>query len=319
MSTQTPPTPAAAPSVDALGRQLRLLKGLVGLLALALMGGAGFYLYQRHLGQPVTILIGGKPITTIRNAATANQLLAEAEREKVGAAFAGRTPILLHLPQFRRAPADVPVDADAVAQQKLTHALSLRVHAAVIAVNGRPTIGLPDADAAQKTLDLVKDHFAQRPPPEQLVGEPQILERVTVVSKVIDTARARATPEAAAPYFWTPPPAKTYTVQRGDTGFRIAARNHLSFADFLTANPSHDLNKLKPGDTVNVQRMPMLLTVRVRKQFTKEEPVVAHAPADEAGLQRVTYLVTYLNGQEARREVSNSDMLDKPRTQTELQ
>ena len=266
----------------------------------------------------MTILISGKPVATVRNAATANQLLAEAEREKVGAAYAGQTPILLHLPQFRRAPTDVPVDADAVAQQRLTHALNLRVHAAVIVVNGKPTIGLPDADAAQKTLDMVKDHFAQMPPQEQVVGEPQIVEKVAVVSKAIDMVRARATPEAAAPYFWTPPPAKTYTVQHGDTGFRIAARSHLSFADFLTANPNHDLNKLKPGDTVNVQKMPMLLTVRVKKQFTKDEPVVAHAPADEAGLQRVTYLVTYSNGQETRREVSNSDMLDKPRTQTEL-
>ena len=136
--------------------------------------------------------------------------------------------------------------------------------------------------------------------------------------KVIDLARARPSAEAAAPYFWTPPAAKTYTVQRGDTGFAIAARNHISFSDFLTANSGHDLNKLRPGDVVNVQRMPLLLTVRVKKTITQDQAIVANAPADEAGQQRVTYVVTYLNGQETRRDVTNSAMLKKPLTRTDL-
>ena len=107
-------------------------------------------------------------------------------------------------------------------------------------------------------------------------------------------------------------------VRRGDTGFRIAARNHISFADFLTANPGHDLNRLRPGDTVNVQRMPLLLTVRVRKRSPQDQAIVAHVPPSEAGRQRVTYVVTYLNGQETRRDVTNSAMLEKPLTRTEL-
>ncbi|MBV9851352.1 MAG: LysM peptidoglycan-binding domain-containing protein [Armatimonadetes bacterium] len=318
MSTQTPPTAAPTPPADSLARQLRVLKALVGLLALALTGGVGYYLYQRHLGQPVTILVGGKRVATVLNAATADRVLAEAERAKVGAAFAAQTPLRLQKIQFLRAPAGVPADADAVARQKLMGALKLRVHASVIVVNGRSSIGLPDAARAQQTLEAVKDHFAQMPPQAQVVGEPQIVEKVAIVPKVIDTARARSTPEAAAPYFWTPPSVKTYMVQRGDTGFRIAARNHISFTDFLTANPGKDLNKLRPGDTVNVQKMPLLLTVRVKKTFTRDEPIVAHAPPGEAGLQRVTYVVTYLNGQETKRDVTNMDMLDKPRTQLSL-
>ncbi len=38
------------------------------LLAAALVLGAGAFLYIRHLGQPVTILVGGKPVGTVANA-----------------------------------------------------------------------------------------------------------------------------------------------------------------------------------------------------------------------------------------------------------
>ena len=69
---------------------------------------------------------------------------------------------------------------------------------------------------------------------------------------------------------------------------------------------------------MNVQRMPLLLTVRVKKTFTQDQAVVANAPADEAGKQRVTYVVTYLNGQETRRDVTNSAMLTKPLTRMDL-
>ena len=208
MPTQTPPPTSPAPSVDALARQLRVLKWLVLLLALALAGSGAYFLYQRHVGQPMTILVGGKPITTARSAAAANQILAQAESERVGAAYAGQTPVRLQKIQFLSAPAGAPVDADAVARQKLANVLKLRVHATVIVVNGKPSVGLPNADLAQQTLDLVKDHFAQMPPQAQVMGEPEITETVTLVPKVIDLARARPSAEAAAPYFWTPPPAR---------------------------------------------------------------------------------------------------------------
>ena len=64
--------------------------------------------------------------------------------------------------------------------------------------------------------------------------------------------------------------------------------------------------------------MPLLLTVRVKKSFTQDQAIVANAPASEDGKQRVTYIVTYLNGQETRRDVTNSAMLTKPLTRMDL-
>ncbi len=317
----TPPTPPAPPptaSVDALARQLRVFKILALVLLIALAAGGGYFAYQKHQGLPITMLVDGKPLATVRSVADANRLLAEAEAASVGPAYAAQTPIRMQTVVLQRAPADTPLDTDADVRARLMRSLTLRVHAWLIVVNGRPSIGLPTQDAADAALLLVKQHFAQMPPPGDIVGMPSIVQNVSVVPKAISLTRARADAATAAPYFWTPPPSKKYTVQRGDTGYGIALRSHISFADFLAANPGGNLNQLKPGDVVNVQRMPLLLTVRVRKTLARDQPILPGTSPSAAGLERVTYVVTYLNGQETARDVSNAVILRKPATQSDL-
>jgi hypothetical protein len=319
MSTQSqPPTTQSPLSTDALRRQLRALKVLVILLVLALLGGAGYVAYERHLGQPMIILVGGKPVATVRNAAAANHLLTEAEAAAIGPAYAGQSPIRLQPVLLRRAPTDAVLNTDSSARDRLVQALNLRVHAWLIIVSGKPSIGLPTQEIADETLQIVKQHFAQMPPQAQIVGEPSFLQSVSVVPKAIALTRAHSNAQTAAPYFWTPPPSKTYIVKLGDTGYKIAMKNHIAFSDFLTANQGKDLNHLQPGDVVNVQRMPLLLSVRVRKTFTSDLPVLPDGPMDERGLQRVTYVVTYVDGRETARTVSNAVILKKPPTQSEL-
>ena len=316
MSTQTTPTRTPAP--NPLARQLRLFKILASLLAAALAVGGGVFLFLRHLGQPVSIFVGDKHIGTVRNIATANALIAAAEQAKIGSAFAGEEPVRMQKVHFVRAEASAPQDPDAVVKARLAQSLTLHVRAYVILVKHRPSVALPTPEAATETLKLVKDHWAQAPPQAPIVGLPEIAESEEITKRTVDTRLTRQTPEEAAPYFWTPPPIKSYTVQRGDLGSRIAYRNHISLAELITANPNKDINRLKPGGTLNVQKMPLLLTVRVHKTLITTEKVHPGAPASQAGSQRVTYLVTYLNGQETRREAQSVDILEKPLTRMDL-
>ena len=316
MSTQT--TPPRTPAPDTLARQLRLFKLLAALLAAALTVGAGAFFLFRHLGQPVTILVDKKPIGTVRNVATANELIAATEQAKIGAAFAGEEPVRIQKVHFLPAEPNAPQDPDTVIQARLARSLTLHVHAFVILVKGHPSVALPTADAATQTLRLVKDHWAQAPPEAPIIGQPQIIESVDIVKRAVDTRLTRQTPEEAASYFWTPPPTKSYTVQRGDSGLQIARRNHMSLADLITSNPTKNIDRLRPGDTLNVQKMPLLLTVRVRKTLVTIEKVHPGAPAAQAGSERATYLATYLNGQEFRREAQSVDILEKPQTRMDL-
>ena len=303
---------------DALARQLRAFKVLAACLAAALVVGGGAFLYVRHQGQPVTILLDGKPVATVRNAAAANALIAGAEKAKVGNAFSDETVVRLQKVALVHAAPDTPQDPDDAVQTKLTHLLKLRVPAFVVLVNNRPSLAFPTPDAATQTERLVQDHWAQMPPTAPVVGQPQITQAVAIEKRTVDTGLLRANPAAAAPYYWTPPPSRTYVVRSGDLGSRIASRFHLSLSDFIRANPNKNLNRLTPGDVVNVQKMPLLLTVRVQKTLTATEKVHPGAPASVAGSQRVTYLVTYLNGQEVSREAQSVVILQKPQTAMEL-
>ena len=315
MSTQTT---APQPSQDSLTRRLRLFQWLAALLAAALVLGAGAFLYIRHLGQPVTIVVGGKTAGTVANRSAANALITAAEQAKIGAAFATDEPKRMQKILLVPALPNAPQEPDRVVQGRLMQMLTLHVHAFVILVNGHPSVALPTPEAATETLNLVKTHWAELPPPAEVVGEPEIVERTDIEKRAVDTRLTRPDPASAAPYFWTAPASKTYTVRRGDLGSRIAYRNHLSYADLITANPHKDLNRLQPGDKLNVQKMPLLLTVRVRKKWQTLEKVNPNAPAAQAGQQRVTYIVTYLNGQETRRDAQDMAILQKPLTRMDL-
>lgn len=316
MSTPSP-TPEKPPLRDTAG-QLRLFKWLAALLAAALVVGMGAFFYIRHMGQPVTIVVGNKPVGTVANRAAANALITAAEQAKIGAAFAGDEPKRMQKILLVPALPNSPQDPDSVVKGKLMSLLTLRVHAYVILVNRHPSVALPTADDAAATLALVKTHWAQLPPQAEVVGEPEIVERIDIEKRAVDTRLTRPDPAAAASYFWSAPASKTYIVHRGDLGSRIAYHNHLSYADLITANPNKNLNRLKPGDKLNVQKMPLLLAVRVRKKWATMEKVNPNAPEAQAGQQRVTYIVTFLNGQETRREAQDVNILRKPVARMDL-
>ena len=89
--------------------------------------------------------------------------------------------------------------------------------------------------------------------------------------------------------------------------------NHLSLADFIRANPSINPNRLKPGDHVNVQKMPLLLSVRVRKSVEGPRKSI---PALLPPLQACSgslIVITYLNGVEQGREASSVVILKSRR------
>ncbi len=316
--TSASKTPTELTPGDALARQLRVFKWLAVFLAAGLAVGIGAFFYIRHLSQPVTVLVNGKPAATVRNAAAANALVAAAEKAKVGAAFADETSVRLQKVSFVPAAPNAPQDTDDAAQAKIARLLTLRVPAYVILVNGQPSLAFPTPDAATQTLQRVQDHWARMPPAAPVIGQEQIVQTATIEKRTVDTRLLRSDPDTAAPYYWTPPPSKTYAVRSGDLGSRIAYRNHLSLADFMRANPNKNLNRLKPGDRVNVQKLPLLLSVRVRKSVVVTEKVHPSASASVAGLQRVTYVITYLNGAEQGREARSVVILQKPQTATSL-
>lgn len=318
MAASTPPASPPPRSPDPLARQNTLLKRAVGGLVLLLLVGTGAFVFVRRQGQPVAILLNGKQVATARNAKAAEDLLQSAEHGKVGAAYPEGSIVRLQKVQLERVPEGTPLDPTDNAQAKLQSALKLHVRAWAIFVDGKPALGLPSDSAAADTLHRVKEHFAQMGPQTDVIHEPEFGQQVSVKEAALDARQTRPDAASAAPYFWTPPPSRTYTIKHGDSGMSIARHNHLHLSDLISANSGLDINRLKPGSTINIQKMPLLLTVQVQKRLTREEKIIPGAPPADAGLRSVTYAVTYVNGQETHKDVLSMSTVQAPRIRTSL-
>jgi hypothetical protein len=313
------PAPAQTRDPEALAKQLRFFKGVTVAALLACAGVVGWFVYQRHQGSPVQILLDGKPVATARNMTAAATLIRAAEREQTGGApypddaFKPQQKI-----QFLRVSRDIPIDTETSATHALASALNLHVRAYAILVNDHSTVGLPTEEAAMQTLSTIKNHYERMPPSAPLAAETEFLETVVVQRMGLPSSQLRAAAPDAAPYFWTPTRTKTYTVQPHDTGYSISRKNHIPFTDFLAANSGRDMNRLKPGDTVNIAKASVMVHVKVVKQIQTTEGILANVPADEAGKERVTYAVTYINGEETGRKVLGMQTLEKTKTRYSL-
>ena len=294
------PTPS---DTEKTARQLRQLKGVVAALFALLVLGTTLVFWVRRQAQPVCILLDGKAVANAPSISAAEGLLHEAEQALTHHAYPESSIVRLQTVQFERLNGAVPMDADRDAQAKLCRKLRLHVRAYAITVDGTPAVALPTDKTASDTLHAVKEHFASLPPAADIVGEPEFVEKVAVTPEAVDVSLAYGTAQQAAPLFWTAAPGKTYTVKRGDTGLSIAIRQHVHLSRLRDSNPGVNLDRLKVGDTLSVQKGAARLSVRVRKQFSRDEPVMNGVPAAEAGLRRVTYRVTFVKrcGRQARR------------------
>lgn len=289
MSANTPPGGRDA--------QLVLFKSLSAILAILLLAGAGFYFYRQHQGQPVSILVNGQPVATVESAADADALIARVTLEKAGSAGAAAKPQRRESVQLVRVTnPSVALDSDDTALQKLSAAIHVTVAAYLITVDGKPMVALPTKEAAQAALDALRKHYSDMPPPDAVLGEPTFREDVEISHKRIPAGLLKEDADSAVAVLDTPPPAKTYTVELHDTGWSIARKFHMNFTDFLDSNSGFDINKLHPGDTVNVSKTTPPVTVIVVKESSKQQPIRKDAPADAAGLRQETIDTTYVNG-----------------------
>jgi LysM repeat protein len=277
--------------------QLRFFKALTVILLLALLAGAAYFVYHQRKVQPVAIVVAGQTVTMVENASMATAVIKQALNSAVGAAYsADGDPQFTRPIQLQRVSDGTPFDAASTASTKLSTAVPITVLADLIVIKGKAFVALPDKQTAQAALNDVRYHYASMPPDASVVGTPTFQEKVQIVRKRVSTALCMPSAEDAAHKLLTPPPAKLYTVQPHDTGWLIARKFHLTFSDFIRANAGRDLDRLVPGDTVNISQTYPPLTVIVNKVTSATQSIIAGASQEDAGERRVTQITTYING-----------------------
>src|SRR5579883_2111401 len=214
--------------------QLRIFQALAALLAVILVGGAAYFFYRQRQIQAVSIVVNGRSITTVDNATEAKDLLHQVRENAAGPAFTlSGQPLFKEEAELRRVSDTASLDTDDTARTKLAGALHVTVVADVILIGNKPFVALPDKDSAQATLDAVRRHYEEMPPNDPVVDKPTFQEKVEIDRRRVPVALTKPSADEAAPLLWTAPPAQTYVVQPHETGWAIARKFHMQFADFL--------------------------------------------------------------------------------------
>ena len=292
-SSAIPPAQTAGAS----SAQLRFFQILSLLLLVAIVAGGGDLWYRQRHFQPITILINGRPTVTVANYAVALNVIHQAELNGIGAAYnAQGNPRATESIAYQHVgeTATLNTEADAVAQ--LSRRLHVTVDAAVITINNKRAVALPDQTAAQATLDSIQQHYVNMQPNDPLYGKPSFQEKVDIEPERVPVSLCKATAAEAAALMLAPPKGKQYIVQSGDTGYRIARKFHITLSAFLQANAGRDVNRLAPGNIVNVAPTIPPITVVVQKQATRIEPIIPGATDGTGGERAVSDIYTYING-----------------------
>lgn len=122
----------------------------------------------------------------------------------------------------------------------------------------------------------------------------------------------------------------TYEVQSGDTFMQIAYDNDMSMSELEALNPDVDINKIYIGQILNVREVIPFLSVETTETVTYQEAIAS--PVEEVqddsmyqgetkvldpgseGVAEVTADVTYVNGNERERTITNTVTLTEPTT-----
>ena len=167
---------------------------------------------------------------------------------------------------------------------KLRNAVTYKVEASVIFVDGGAVAPLATAEEAQQVQDKLKEPYLPQ-------DENSNVENVTVENQFVDSAEILSVDDAVAKLTSTTPVTTTYTVETGDNAGKIAAKYDMTLEKLYQMNP--DAKKaVVIGQTLNVTvQKPMVSVKSVETQvLTSVEPKQYETQYDDtkpASYQRV--------------------------------
>ncbi len=120
---------------------------------------------------------------------------------------------------------------------------------------------------------------------------------------------------------------KTYTVQEGDSPWKIAQTVGVSVSDLLLINPGID-KSLLPGQSITVSQAEPFLPIKVTKTIVYEDALPYEVVQNKSssytrgytkitkkgvnGIQEVTAQVTLIDGVEAEKEILSTRVIEEP-------
>ena len=145
--------------------------------------------------------------------------------------------------------------------------------ASVIVVDGEEKLILESKEQAENILEYIKQPFIEGVEgiKNTEVVQADFNQEVEVVEK--DVLIGHILPEEEAIKEVTKTKAKVYEIAAGDTAWTIAKATATSLEDLEAANPGKDLEKLMPGETINLTIQESYIDVIIEAKETKTQSI----------------------------------------------
>lgn len=302
---------------------VRVLKPLAGLLIVALLI-VGAFSYHDYLGSfYYVIFVDGQAAGVVKDPVEIRDHLLglrEEARERYG----------VEVVQMEK-PTAVPVQDKALSENpaqvkdQLTRGMTFKIEACQLLLNGTEAFIVPDREAYNKVLELIKGTYVRE---GQEVVQVAITDSFDCREVYVNPYRI-IEPEAVVSYLMQGRNRRqVYLVSRGDSLWDIARQQNTTVEDLRQANPQLNGDLLSIGEELNLSVVEPLINVEVTELITREEniPFETETTPDpdlyqgktreispgEKGLKEVTYEVTYKNGVEVDREEIQEIIIQEP-------
>lgn len=295
--------------------------GFCSLMVLAVL----IILYSRSV---LEVSVNGEKIGNVKNLQVLTEIkteLKERYKNKLGAdvEFAQ---------EIKAAPVKAlgqKLDTEDEMLKKLESALTYRLKAVAINIDGKEVAMVKDKATAEKVLAQVKDHYISQTPGELIKLE--VTEKVKLVERYVYPKEVINPEEAKNLILKGGVETRTYEVVKGDSLWSISRRENIPLDDLIKANPQlKSENQLALGDLINLTEVKPLLNVTLMKKVIYEEsiPYKTEIVKDnsmwtwdqkvkqpgEKGSKEVAAEVLFKNGLEISQTVLGEKVLKEPVT-----
>lgn len=308
---------------EKIQRDKKLKTIVISSLCCLILLAAAIFINNRTV---LEVSVSGKIIGNVKNQETLSEIteeLKERFKEKLGADV-----------EFVQAIKATPVkaigrklDAEDEILKKLETALTCKVKAVAINIDGKEVVMVKDKETAENVLEQVKQHYINETPGELIKLE--VAEKVKLVERFAYASEIVSPEKAVEHILKGGVETRTYEVVEGDSLWAISRRENIPLEDLIKANPQlKSEDKLAIGDIINLTEVKPLLTVSLLKKVTYEEsiPYKTETVKDnsmwvwdqkvkqqgENGVKEVAAEVLYENGIKVSENVIGEKVIKEP-------
>lgn len=275
-----------------LRKKLVFYKLLSACCILVLLIEGSIFLFPRVFHPKYAIQVNGRTAALAINKSEAESVLRQIRTEKAGelgnkSDFSQRIKISPRFFTKRKALNEAEL------RDILNSKLTLKVPAAVILADDQPVVALPTEKEAQETLDQFKAKFSGSN--TKVLAEPTFKEHLQIAKVSVDPSGVCNNVQEGLDALMLGDDNSTHVVSDGETGYSIAQKYDISFAELSQFNPGKNLDHLKVGDELNIGHgKPSLTVVTVEKRnFEEVIPFKTQRISNPEVFQGKTFVVQY--------------------------